>query len=581
MAFQLHPQVPVLGVTLLLTMILLLYSFQQYHQRRRTPELLSFIGLLFAINLWQLTAIFIHTVTIPAFILAGINFGNAVVALLFSYSLAWFALTYSGYTRWVNRWTVGFAVATIGATSLLVLIEPELWTEVNGVTTRGPVTIAGITFAEWIILDRTLEPAFRVFLLYNYLITVVSGGILGRYLLKNKGDIYTGQAVALGVGAGAPIGVSTLLFLDVVPPTWNPTHIAFGVTAVGFAVAIFRYRLLGVAPIGRQQLVEQLADPVVMLDDTNRVVDCNLAARELVNAPAGWRGMSAAAFFEPLPEPVEWFMTAESGELTLSMAGTERTYTSESVPITNDSNTHSGQLIRLHEITEQKARQRQLQEQNEYLDEFASIISHELQSPLNVAIARLKLIKREYENERIDELDQALGRMDTLIEDLLTMARSSQSIEDTDPVALETAAKTAWTYSDIDHCELTVSIPDSLLIEADRDRLFEVFENLYVNAAEHNDTPVSVRVGLLGADNTPPGDARRSGFFVADDGKGIPADKQDTLFQSGYTDKTSGSGFGLAIVQEIISAHGWEITVTESTDGGARFEISGVDLRNG
>ena len=580
MTFQLHPQVPVLGITLFLTLVLLCYSFQQYHRRRRTPELLSFIGLLFAINLWQLTAIFIHTVTIPALILAGINFGNAVVALLFSYSLAWFALTYSGHTRWVNQWTVGFAVATIGITSLLVLIHPELWTEITGVTTRGPVTIAGITFAEWVILDRTLEPAFRIFLLYNYAITVVCGGILGRYLLKNKGDIYTGQAVALGVGAGAPIVVSTLLFLGVVPPTWNPTHVAFGITGVGFAVAIFRYRLLAVAPIGRQQLVEQLADPVIMLDDTQRVVDCNLAARELVNAPPGWRGMSAAAFFDPLPEPVEWFISSESDEITLSKAGTEQTYTSESEHITRDKINHSGWLIRLDEITEQKTRERQLQEQNEYLDEFASIISHELQSPLNVAISRLNMIKQEYHNERTEELDHALRRMDTLIEDLLTMARSSQSIEDTEPVALETAAKTAWTYSDVDHCELNSSIPDSILIEADKDRLLEVFENLYVNAAEHNETPVTVHVGLLGTENTPVGDSNRSGLFVADDGEGIQPAKRETLFQSGYTDNTSGSGFGLPIVQDIISAHGWEITVTESKDGGARFEISGVDLRN-
>ena len=224
MTFQLQPEVPVLGGILLFIVFILTYSIQQYLQRGRKPELLAFIMLLVAISLWQITAIFIHTVTIPALILAGINFGNAVVALLFSYSLAWFALTYSRQTQWVNRWTAGFALATIVATSVMVIFNPEFLTEITGLATQGPVTIGGITFTEWVVPDRTLKPAFRVFLLYNYVITVLSGVILGRHLLQNRGDIYTGQAIALGAGAGAPITVSTLLFLGILSPTLIPIH---------------------------------------------------------------------------------------------------------------------------------------------------------------------------------------------------------------------------------------------------------------------------------------------------------------------------------------------------------------------
>jgi len=121
-----------------------------------------------------------------------------------------------------------------------------------------------------------------------------------------------------------------------------------------------------------------------------------------------------------------------------------------------------------------------------------------------------------------------------------------------------------------------VSVPADIEIAADRDRLVQVFENLYVNAAEHNETPVTVRVGVLGDGELASDAGQRSGFYVADDGTGIDATNHDDVFESGYTAASGGTGFGLAIVQDIVTAHNWEITVTDSNDGGARFEITGV-----
>ncbi|TQQ78912.1 sensor histidine kinase [Halonotius roseus] len=576
MTFQLQPEVPVFVAILLVTASLLLYALRGYHRRGQTPELQAFIVLLFVICVWQLTAIFISVITVPELIFVGNNIGNVLLVPGLAYSLAWFSLTYSGHTAWVNRWTAGVALATIGGVAVAVVLNPSLMLVSNGLTTQGPVTIAGVTFTEWVALDLTLQPAFRLYQLYIYLVMLGSGVIVVRYLLKNRGEIYRGQAVALAVGIGAVPGVNSLLFVGILPPEWNLTHVSFGVTAVAFAVAIFRYRLLEVAPVGRQQLVEQLADPVVMLDDHHRVVDCNPAARELVGAPENWRGMAATAFFAPFPDPVGWFTTAGSGETTLSEAGTERNFTIDSVPIENRTSTQTGQLIRLHEITEQKARERQLREQNEHLDEFASIVSHDLRSPLNVAQGRLKIAGWECDSEEITEAEKALTRMESMIDDLLTMARTSQTIDETEPVGLASAARTAWTYSDVDDCTLQVSFPESIKIHADRDRLLQVFENLYGNAAEHNETPVTVRVGVLGNERLTTDDGQRSGFYVSDDGTGIAADDREEVFESGYTAASGGTGFGLAIVQDIVTAHGWEIAVCDSSDGGARFEITGV-----
>jgi nitrogen fixation/metabolism regulation signal transduction histidine kinase len=73
---------------------------------------------------------------------------------------------------------------------------------------------------------------------------------------------------------------------------------------------------------------------------------------------------------------------------------------------------------------------------------------------------------------------------------------------------------------------------------------------------------VTIRVGTFS-----------EGFYVADDGPGIPADDRETVFEQGYTTADEGTGLGLAIVDRIADGHGWEVTVTDSETGGARFEV--------
>ena len=83
-----------------------------------------------------------------------------------------------------------------------------------------------------------------------------------------------------------------------------------------------------------------------------------------------------------------------------------------------------------------------------------------------------------------------------------------------------------------------------------------------------------------GRDRSPArlGDRRESdGFYVEDDGPGIPEGERERVFEDGYSTVEGGTGFGLNIVREIARAHGWEVRVTESAAGGARFEISGVE----
>ena len=155
--------------------------------------------------------------------------------------------------------------------------------------------------------------------------------------------------------------------------------------------------------------------------------------------------------------------------------------------------------------------------------------------------------------------------MDALITDLLTLARQGESIGETERVDLAALAAAAWEH--VDAPDATLSVETEATIEADRDRLQQLLENLLRNSVEHGDERVRIAVGDL-----PDG----AGFSVSDDGPGIPESERERVFESGYTTREDGTGFGLAIVAEIVDAHGWEIAATESETGGARFEIHGV-----
>lgn len=67
------------------------------------------------------------------------------------------------------------------------------------------------------------------------------------------------------------------------------------------------------------------------------------------------------------------------------------------------------------------------------------------------------------------------------------------------------------------------------------------------------------------------------GFYVEDNGPGIPAESRGEVFEPGYSKSQAGTGFGLSIVGEIATAHEWEVHLTDGSNGGARFEFTNVE----
>ncbi|MFB6177132.1 MAG: PAS domain-containing sensor histidine kinase [Halobaculum sp.] len=216
------------------------------------------------------------------------------------------------------------------------------------------------------------------------------------------------------------------------------------------------------------------------------------------------------------------------------------------------------------DITERKKREQRLKRQSDRLEEFASVVAHDLRSPLNVAQGRAALLQEQPDGESDDHsiaLTDALDRMEEIIEDTLTLARNGQTVGERDTIQMTELVGQCWASVKTD--EATLELEDEFTVQGDDDRLRHVFENLFRNAIQHGGADVTVRVGCAG----------ENCLYVEDDGPGVPTDRRSAVFEPGRTSTDGGTGFGLAIVKRITEAHGWTTTVTDGKDGGARFEF--------
>ena len=331
-----------------------------------------------------------------------------------------------------------------------------------------------------------------------------------------------------------------------------------------------------------QAVFAEAFDAMLIADGEGRYVNVNRSASELFGLPEGNLTGRSISDFAPREFDFEaaWdeFQSSEKerGTFPLVRADGDRRIveyaaTTDIVP--------GRHLSVLRDITEREERKRELQRQNERLEAFASTVSHDLRNPLNILQGSLQFAEETGDPEHFERCKRACDRMDRLIDEVLTLARSGEAVAELEPIDLDRLAAHAW--ETVDTGDATLRIETDRTIEGDESQLRQLLENLFRNAVEHGSedgqtgpddhgqtgSTVTIVVGDLDA-----------GFYVEDDGSGIPDDQRDEVFEMGYSTEDDGTGFGLSIVEQIAESHGWEVTVTTGTDeGGARFEVTGVE----
>jgi signal transduction histidine kinase len=517
--------------------------------RRETPAANAFALFVLASSAWNVSsvALWLSPNYQSALLFRVLAWEFAVVGLL---GWLYFTLEYTGRTEEFGGWQRKVVLGWLGLFMFAVPVDP--WLNLLRENYRL-VQAEGLT-----LIGYEPLPLFQVQLLITYGLILFSYWVMFRFYR----NAHPGQRTQAGLILLADLLFAAATFAYYagglsLHPFLDPSPLFFSTTVVLIAVALFYYDFLDVTPLAMDLLLEEMQDPIVVVDNDGEVVDTNDPGRAIGVVPG-----------EPLAEtcPTLGDLLDNSDEtVTLRTAdGDERTYDLSITPVSDHHNQHRGKLLVLRDITMLKQREWELREKNEELEEFAHVVSHDLRNPLNVAHG-FATEARESENmETLDRSISAMEEMEELIDDLLTLAKEGRSIDETTPVEFESVAEEAWPFvSD----GPTLVVESTGTIEADGHRLSELLGNCFRNAREHARPTVTVRTGVTA-----------DGFYVEDDGPGIPPDERDRVFESGVTNSESGSGLGLSIVANIAEAHGWSVSVEEGRDGGARFVFDGVEV---
>lgn len=322
----------------------------------------------------------------------------------------------------------------------------------------------------------------------------------------------------------------------------------------------------------RGAALDRMTDAFFALDADRRFTYLNERGRDIICEAIGEdhtiEELRGRHIWEEIPEAVDtpfyenYERALETGETVafespyepLSTWFEVRAYPSE-----------SGLSVYFRDVSDRKRRERRLQRQARQFEGFGRILSHDLKNPLNVARSRLEMARERDAEEDLDAIEDALHRVETLVDDLTTAMDEGALVTAVSAVDFAAVGRAAWTTAATG--EATLEVEDTARIRADENALTRLLENLFRNAIEHGGRDVTVRLGPL-----------PDGFYVADDGPGIPPDDREDIFEPGVSTKDEGTGLGMASVRQIALAHGWDLRVAESRDGGTRFECTDVEV---
>ena len=500
-----------------------------------------------------------------------------------------FAAVYTNHDTWARRRRLAALLVIPVVTMGLVWTNPQhmLVRATVEATSTGPF-----------VLSYTPGPWFFVHGLYSYtLVAVATGWIVTRFLQFRSDSYFPKQTLSVLLSVSLIMSANLAFNLDLTTVEWTP--VGGALWAVIFSIAVSEYRMFDVSPLARDVVVENMESGIVVTNAEGEIVDVNeVGATMLGTSRADLIGERLADVFLTSQQTIEEILATEGRSTTVEGQQHERRQYELTVsPISIPAADTIGRVITFADVTARVERQQQLaaqkqslQRQNERLDEFASVVSHDLRNPLSTIDGWLSVADDAVSSDdpdldeaemALENIEQAHERMETIVDGLLMLARAGQTVEETEPVALAAVATDAWDHAAVDDCTLDSTIPADATIDADRDRLLQVFENLYRNAADHNELSVTLKTGLLGDAGMNTDGGKREGFYIEDTGTGVPSAQRDEIFEHGYTtNDDDGTGTGLSIVKDVVTAHGWEIDVTTGTDGGARFEITGVDIES-
>ena len=461
------------------------------------------------------------------------------------------AVDYAGYEEWITPRTVALLAVEPALTLALVWtndVHGLIWRSAS-VDATAPIAVPALVFG----------PAYWVNLAYSYLL-VAAGILLIASVALRASRIHRRRSFVLLAGVVAPLGANVLF--NVFPaanpiPNLDLTPFAFAATGGLYALALFRFRMLELAPTARETLVEAMDDGVVVVDADGRVVDLNPAAREALGEDAIGRPLEETAVGDA--------EVRGRSLLELPVDDESRTYVVSSTTLTDFRGDAVGRFVHLRDITQLQV----LRDHEQRLSVLNRLLRHNLRNELNVIAGESEVLAESLEGADRDRLGKIHAAADRML-DIGEKARHVETTIDPGPsevVPVDVAGIVRDVAGRLDDAYPEATIEVDAPAEArgaavGSEQLTVAVENLGENAIEHNPAPApSVRFAVECTD-------RSVRVSVADDGPEIPEMERAAIARDRETPLLHGSGVGLWLVRWIVDASAGDLAFEARTPEG-------------
>ncbi|MGB8984550.1 MAG: histidine kinase N-terminal 7TM domain-containing protein [Anaerolineales bacterium] len=352
MSYQFTVSMLPLALAALLSGALAIYTWQNRQSIGATP----FAIMMLLVYEWEICYIFqLAGTDLPTKLFWDKLMFVGVVAT----PVAWlaFALEYTQRRAWVNAGRLA-ALLICPVLTILFILTNELhglfWTRVS-LTTQGG----------FFLLDNINGPWFWVHALYSYTLITIGLVVIVRALLRWPKQ-YRGQMSWILFATITPFVANIIFVFKIVPILIDLTAFGFTVTAIGLAFALFHHRLLDIAPIARDIVVDGMKDGMIILDGNRRIVDINHAALQMIGLSGEQKyiGKPVAEILSKWPELVARYrdVLETEDEVRVGEGQAQRWFQLSLSSLFDENHAMIGRVITARDITDRKFAENKVQE---------------------------------------------------------------------------------------------------------------------------------------------------------------------------------------------------------------------------
>lgn len=474
---------------------------------------------------------------------------------------AWlgFTLVYSGTVQRLSHKLL--AILAIEPVVFLVLV----WTNDSHGTVWGDSAITGIGNG-FNVVNIEFGVAFWGHQAYSYFLLVAGVVLLMRMVLQANQRVRWQGTVLLGA-IFVPAVLTAVHIFGLIMPGLDPTPVGYILAGLIVAAVALEPELARVAPVtrdaGREAVLSELGDAILILDNSEHVVDYNPAAKQLLGAQQEHLGQQLPAVNAELARHLEEL--EEQGTMSLESNGKNRYYDIRISELSGSYGVLSGRVLSLRDVTERRQREQRL-------DVLNRLLRHNIRNELNVVRGKVELTEMNSDGDGEKTLEEAIERIDAIVARSDKVGRLSRLLEIDHTGALDIATELRGEYyqgtNPHPDAEITINLPDELYVSGGPS-LVAAFDELVDNAVVHNDSATpSIRIAY---DKSESND-EYAVITVEDNGPGIDQQEVETIVSGEETPLRHSSGIGLWLVHWLVVRVGGTLSF-ENTDDGCTVSI--------